>query len=137
MKKQYFITLLFLFTSYTVFSQTTSPKTLYDEFVVLHKAKKYEAAILPLSKAAEQGYARAQYNLGLMYEEGIGVLQDKKEAISWYFKAAEQGVADAQYNLGIMYTKGEGVLQDKKEAVNWYRKAAEQGNAKAQYKLGF
>ena len=38
---------------------------------------------------AEQGHAKAQYNLGLMYDKGKGVVQDHKEAAKWYTKAAE------------------------------------------------
>ena len=93
-------------------------------------------AITKYRKAAEQGNASAQYNLGLMYEQGHGVAQDNKEAIAWYRKAAEQGDARAQYNLGIMYVNGHGVAQDYKQASVWYRKAAEQGNASAQNNLG-
>ena len=88
---------------------------------------------LPL---AEQGYASAQFNLGLMYSKGRGVKQDDFEAVKWYRQAAEQGYAQAQYNLGVMYYNGRGVKQDDFEAVKWYRKAAEQGDADAQANLG-
>ena len=57
-------------------------------------------------KAAEQGDAKAQSNLGLMYYNGQGVRQDYIQAVQWYRKAAEQGLADAQYNLGVAYVKG-------------------------------
>jgi TPR repeat protein len=86
--------------------------------------------------AAEQGYAGAQYNLGLMYDKGDGVPQDYKTAVKWYRLAAEQGNALAQYNLGNMYEKGKGVPQDYKTAVKWSRLAAEQGDAVAQFNLG-
>ena len=85
---------------------------------------------------AEQGYASAQFNLGLMYDKGHGVTQDYKQAVKWYRKAAEQGDADAQYNLAINYDNGQGVTQDYKQAVKWYRKSAEQGYTAAQYNLG-
>ena len=87
-------------------------------------------------QAAEQGYAKAQFNLGLMYDSGRGVRQDYTKAVQWYRKAAEQGDAKAQSNLGLMYDSGRGVRQDYTQAVQWYRKAAEQGYAKAQYNLG-
>ena len=87
-------------------------------------------------KSAEQGNARAQFNLGLMYKYGLGVEQDYAEAVTWYRKAAEQGHAKAQFNLGSMYEDGQGVEQDYAEAVKWYRKAAEQGDASAQCNLG-
>jgi uncharacterized protein len=86
--------------------------------------------------SAKEGHARAQYNLGVMYEKGQGVPQDYKTAVKWYRLAAEQGIASAQYNLGLMYDKGRGVPQDYKTAVKWYRLAVKQGYARAQYNLG-
>ena len=47
-------------------------------------------------KLAEQGYATAQYNLGLMYANGEGVPENDKTAVMWYTKAAEQGYAMAR-----------------------------------------
>ncbi len=90
-----------------------------------------------LQRKAEQGDARSQFDLGLLYKNGKGGFpQDYKEAIKWYLKAAEQGNAIAQTHLGVMYDQGEGVTQDYKEAFKWYLKAAEQGNAIAQTHLG-
>jgi TPR repeat protein len=59
-----------------------------------------------LRKAAEQGNADAQFDLGVMYDNGQGVPQDDKEAVVWLRKVAEQGPADAQYRLGLMYLIG-------------------------------
>ena len=87
----------------------------------------YADAVKSNHKDAERGNANAQYNLGVMYSQGLGVTQDHAEAVKWYRKAAEQGLADAQYNLGVMYSQGLGVTQDHAEAVKWYRKAAAQG----------
>ena len=79
-------------------------------------------------KAAEQGYAAAQYNLGVMYYNGQGVPQDDAEAVKWYRKAAEQGLADAQTNLGGMYYFGQGVIQDNVYAHMWENIAASLGS---------
>jgi TPR repeat protein len=59
-------------------------------------------------KAANQGQAEAQYNLGIAYTFGKGVLKDYKQAVYWYQKAADQGYAEAQSILGIAYTIGKG-----------------------------
>ena len=75
-------------------------------------------------QAAEQGFAAAQYNLGVMYDNGQGVRQDDAQAVQWYRKAAEQGHAKAQYNLGVAYINGQGVRQDDAQAVQWFGKAA-------------
>ena len=78
-------------------------------------------------QVAKQGNAKAQYNLGVMYENGRGVRQDYIQAVQWYRKAAEQGIAQAQYNLGLMYAKGEGVRRDHKIAKEWFGKACDNG----------
>jgi len=85
---------------------------------------------------ANQGYAGAQYTIGLMYAESRGVPQDFVEAAKWFRLAAEQGYAKAQCYLGWMYFVGQGVLEDDADAVKWYRLAAKQGLAAAQYNLG-
>ena len=96
----------------------------------------FATALKEWQPLAEQGHADAQYNLGMIYQNGYGVIQDYAEAVKWYRLATEQGHADAQYNLGVMYESGNGVVQDYAEAVKWYRLAAEQGNANAQNNLG-
>ncbi|MDP7056148.1 MAG: sel1 repeat family protein, partial [Alphaproteobacteria bacterium] len=50
----------------------------------------YATALREWKPLAEQGNARAQNNLGVMYEKGLGVLQDYKTAVKWYTLAAEQ-----------------------------------------------
>lgn len=86
-------------------------------------------------KVAKQGDAKAQFKIGVFYDNGKVVTQDLTKAIEWYTKAAEQGYAKAQYNLGNSYYKGEGVEKDIKEAAKWYAKATAQGHEKAQVKL--
>jgi TPR repeat protein len=73
---------------------------------------------------ADQGNATAQYNLGLLYERGLGVTQDFAEAGLWFRKAADQGFAKAQFALGNMYTLGLGVPQDSVHALKWFNLAA-------------
>lgn len=86
-------------------------------------------------KAAEQGDASAQFNMGICYYYGYGVMKDYSLSVYWWKKAAEQGNTEAQCNLGACYQEGYGVTKSHSQAVFWYRKAAEQGNALAQYNL--
>jgi len=95
-----------------------------------------ETDINNIINSAEQGDAKAQYDLGALYLSGRGVKQDDAEAAKWFRKAAEQGDAKAQFNFGVMYYEGRGVPQDDAEAVKWFHKAAEQGHAPAQSSLG-
>jgi hypothetical protein len=96
----------------------------------------YKAAYKVFLELAKQGDARAQYNLGFMYYEGLGVSKDSKEAFKWFRHAAEQRQGRAQHSLGVMYLQGSGVQKDPKEAFKWFRLAAYQGYADAQFYLG-
>ena len=80
----------------------------------------YATAYRLIKPLAEQGIAKTQYNLGVMYQKGEGVPQDYTEAMKWYQKAAEQGHAEAQYNLGGMYFRGRGVPRDFVLAHMWF-----------------
>ena len=55
----------------------------------------YAQAVKWFHLAAEQGLAKAQFNLGLLYDTGHGIAQDYAQALKWYRLAAEQGVAIA------------------------------------------
>jgi TPR repeat protein len=92
----------------------------------------YATALREWQPLAEQGDARSQYSVGVLYERGLGVDADPAQAVSWYQRAAEQDYALAQYNLGALYQQGQGVKPDFVAALKWYRRAAEQGIDKAQ-----
>lgn len=77
----------------------------------------YEQAFYWFKQSAGQGYANAQFNLGLMYCKGQGVLQDYEQSFYWYRKSAKQGNANAQNSLGIMYECGYGVKKISKELL--------------------
>lgn len=62
--------------------------------------------------SADQGNAKAQYNLGVAYGNGFGVLQDHVEAAKWFSLSAEQGLPSAYYALGIQYRDGLGVKRN-------------------------
>jgi len=104
----------------------------FQDGVDAYKRNDYKEAFRLWLPFAEQGDAKAQAFLGMMYNKGQGVPQDDKEAVKWYRLSAEQGNAKAQYYLGVMYGYGDGVQQDYKEAFKWYRLAAEQGFTSAQ-----
>ena len=77
----------------------------------------------------------AQFNLGVMYENGRGVAKDEVEAVKWYRKAADQGYASAQVNLGTRYWLGNGVVKDELEAYKWFLLSGAQGNELAKEKI--
>ena len=96
----------------------------FDEGTAAYDRGDYATALREWRPLAKQGVADAQYNLGVMYGEGLGVPQDYAKAVGWWRKAAEQGHATAQYNLGVAYHNGEGVPQNYAQAHMWHNLAA-------------
>ena len=79
-------------------------------------------AVTWFRKAAKQGNAIGQFNLGMMYLHGIGVPQSDTEAVMWFRKAADQANFDAILVLSVM----EGAsLQNETEVLTLFRKAAD------------
>ncbi len=96
----------------------------------------FERAVAIWRPLAEAGDPRAETYLGIMYDNGYGVAQNRAEAFRWFELAAGRGFANAQYHLGFMYHHGRGVQRSQSEALRWYRLAAAQGDPAAQYNLG-
>ena len=96
----------------------------------------FAAALQEWRPLAEEGDARAQYYLGLMYNNGEGVPEDNRQAAHWFRKSAEQGNPQSQFHLGMLHANGEGVPEDDRQAVHWLRESAQQGDARAQFNLG-
>ena len=70
----------------------------------------------------------AQYNIGVMFENGKGIEQDYKKAQNWYKRSAEQDNIEAAYALGSIYYKGKGLEKNNEEAFKWFKIAAEKMN---------
>ena len=87
-------------------------------------------------RSAELGLVEAQFNLGVMFEDGLGTEQNFKKAATWYFRAATNGDERAMNNLGNMYWHGKGVSKDKLKAETLFALAVEENSGLAQLNLG-
>jgi hypothetical protein len=96
-----------------------------------YNGQNYTEALRLCRPLAEQGEAKAQTALGVIYEQGQGVTQDSTQAASWFRKAAEQGEAKGQTALGVMYESGIGVPPDNVLACMWLNLAAAQRDGDA------
>ena len=114
---------LLLATAAPVWADNT---TQFKQALTAYQAGNYEQAFHLWQPLAQQGDAEAQFNLGVMYENGQGVTQDYRQAAAWYQKAANQGHAKAQYNLGVMYYNGQGMARNYRQAAAWYKKVLAQ-----------
>ena len=67
--------------------------------------KNFNEAVYWYRKAASQGDALAQNNLGVLYQNGHGVDKDNEGAKKWYLKAAENGNVTARRNPPAFHPK--------------------------------
>jgi uncharacterized protein len=97
---------------------------------------KPERAFAMFTAAAGKGDPEAMFELGKLYEKGIGTDQDVAKALSLYQKAADLGFSDAINDLGFLYYQGAvGQKQDKKKAVELFLKAADLRHPQAMYNV--
>ncbi len=123
--------------SWLVLILATNPlyATHYEHGREAYLAEDFTEAVRIWRLLAADGDPRAQFSLGEMYLEGLGVEKDEAESTRWFRFAAQQGLAPAQFNLGNAYKHGRGVAQDDTAAALWWQKAAEQELAPAQFNL--
>jgi hypothetical protein len=107
-----------------------------DACYSLSVERNFESALPLCKRAADEGYDKAQYELGMMYIGVQGVSKDSKQAVYWLTKAAEQGMANAQLALGGMFFSGQDIRKNDKQSMYWFTKAAKQGDMTGQYYLG-
>lgn len=101
----------------------------------------YEDDLENLRTLIEKGDPKSHYNLGCIYEGGIGLHKDYNKAARWYRSAAELGSAEAQLRLGLMYLQYDYKLTtpqiiSHRTAFDLFYRSAVQGNAAAENKLG-
>lgn len=75
--------------------------------------------------AAEKGHVEAQFELGMMYQLGLGLAKNFFHAATWYRRAAKQGHGAAMLRLAYLYNAGLGVRKNGITALSWRRKYAE------------
>jgi len=91
-----------------------------------------EAAKL-LEVASANGLHEAHTLLGILLNEGMGVMTDYKRAASLFEKAAALGDLKAMYNLGVLQIEGKGVSAAQSKGMDNVRRAATGGVAQAQF----
>ena len=94
--------------------------------------------LVRLRQQAEDGDARSQVLIGLVYEMGAaGITADPVQALAWFNKAARQGIAWAEMWAGdFYYTGSPGVPKDLYNAIELYKSAADHGEPSAAFFVG-
>jgi Sel1 repeat len=91
----------------------------------------YKKAYDYWSKAANNNYALAANMLGIMYEDGKGVVKNDTKAVVCYTHSASLKNFDGSMNLSRKYWSGEGIVQDHTVAYALNVVAAPQDSARA------
>jgi localization factor PodJL len=113
----------------------TGGAELYNDAVRRIEAKD-RTGVGSLQKAANLGYAPAQFYLAKLYEDGQGGLtKDLTEARRWTERAAEGGDRKAMHNLALYNFEGVGGPKNLTTAAQWFRRAADLGLVDSQYNL--
>ncbi|MGR6981111.1 tetratricopeptide repeat protein [Testudinibacter sp. P27/CKL/0425] len=107
-------------------------------YYTLEQYADYPKAFKLAAEAAEKGAFYGELVLAALYDDGLGVAQDKPKAQQLYRKlfpqvksAVEQGKAEFATRLAYLYEQGLGTAQNAKQAFSLYKQAADQGNATA------
>lgn len=103
----------------------------YENAVSAYDQRQFDIAFTRFKTLAQQGDARAQFRLSLMYSAGKGTPVDPTLALMWLRQSAKRGDAQAQSNLGVQYSRGRNVAQDVVKAYAWFTIAAMAGNRDA------
>ncbi len=91
-------------------------------------------AVELFSRAAAAGSPVAEFELGKLYEKGIGVDPDPAKALELYRRSAAQEFPDALNDLGYLYFQGGlGLAADRKQALAYFERAADQRHPEAQF----
>ena len=115
--------------------RSTLKSTAKSDCFRLYQSREYDKAFEKCHQAADQGVVIAKFNLGVMYDQGLGTKQDAKKAFYWYRQAANDGDRDGQYNVAILYYQGVGIAKDIDAAMKYFALAADQGDRGAQINL--
>jgi TPR repeat protein len=109
--------LLFIFiTTPLLFASLMDDSLLYDEGKRYVKEKEYKKAIAIFESLAQKPYDKVQYDLALLYEQGLGTPQDYNKSLHWFTKSAENKNRDALNFLAQKYYNGWGVDANKTKA---------------------
>ena len=96
----------------------------------------YETATFYLSFFASNGDSVAQYNMGLLYRDGLGVEKNPKVALSWFYLAAQQRHMLSNFAIAKLMEKHTYLADGKKGRLHFLKEAAFLGHAIAPLEIG-
>ena len=116
-------------------AQSVAPAS-FDEAIAQFQDHNYADAKTIAEGFAEKEDPRAYVMLGTIFQKGLGVEIDLKQAQIWFQKGADKADADSEFALAMLLLTGTGQKPNVIDGAPWLQKAAEAGNVKAQVNLG-
>ena len=104
-------------------------------FQALEK-RDYKTALYYLSLFAANGDAKANYNLGIMYRDGLGVKKDDVQSLIHFIEAAENRHMLGNYAVGLAFLTGKGSDIDVETGIHYLTEAALLGHAISPVEIG-
>jgi len=100
---------------------------------------RYKEALELYHEVAENTASQhAQFRIGFIHSQGLGVPVNLAEAARWYTLSGNQGNTTAQNNLSVIYsTGGPGLVKNPTLALHWLKRAAEGQDARAMANLSY
>ena len=106
--------------------------------IIAQESQDYREALKALSLKAEEGDAKALYELGRLHDTGFDTIPvDTARSSALYLLSANKGYAPAQNYIGFRYYNGEGIAQNLDSAIYWIKAAAAQGDITAASNIGY
>jgi len=100
-----------------------------------YEAGEYTKALQIFEQLSQAGDSQAQYDLSLMYLQGIGANKNLEKGWTWMNRAADGGNVQAMLELAVRYQKSASLENAEQMAFLWFQKAAMAGSAAGQYNL--
>ncbi len=92
-------------------------------------------AIAELTKKAEAGDVKAQFDIATIYMKGTGTIRDYDKAAKWFLKSGAQGPKKSLSQLILIYHTNK-VKVNLRKISGLISESAKRGNADAQFYLG-
>jgi len=107
----------------------------YDQARRVYVQGRYDDAFGRMLKMAQAGDNRAQYDVAMMYVQGIGTTKDLELGFGWMIESAKNGNIGAMNELGAIYESGVGAQRNLPVAFQWYRLAAQSDDSIGQFNV--
>jgi len=127
--------LVITFFSLFVYASVVDDAVLYEKGVKYRTQKEYKKAFDIFTQLAKKEYDKVQYDLALMYEQGLGIDKDANKSLYWLEKSAEHGNRDALNFLAQKYYNGWDVDVNKTKAKQFLIKSKDLNSSTAKILL--